>query len=404
MIYLGSGEETMGAEAGSGRDRRGRPSNGRPTMTDVARLAGVSQSSVSLVLNNMSGARISEATRQKVLSAARTIGYRLPGRRSDPGETQGRIIALVLDEISTSPHPVVSVDGARDAAWEAGHLVAVHVTRADPDLEAATLRAILADGALLGIVYATIFTRKVTPPPELANVPAVLLNCYTADKALPSVIPSEVAGGFAATEHLLRHGHRRIGFINGEPWMDASRDRLKGYRHALASADIAFDADLVRNGDWLPDAGYRRTYELLRLPNPPSALFCANDLMAVGALEALAELGLRVPGDISVMGYDDQEMARYTRPPLSTCLLPNYEMGRFAAETLIALAQGQTAGRPVQLKMEGPLVPRDSVGRLNPELKRSVAQVSDRIVTGPTSQPIHRAFSWGSLIKAPADP
>src|SRR5690242_19049525 len=126
MIYLGSGEETMGAEAGSGRDRRGPPSNGRPTMTDVARLAGVSQSSVSLVLNNMSGARISEATREKVLSAARTVGYRLPGRRSDPGETPGRIIAVVLDEISTSPHPVVSVDGARDAAWEAGHLVAVH--------------------------------------------------------------------------------------------------------------------------------------------------------------------------------------------------------------------------------------------------------------------------------------
>jgi LacI family transcriptional regulator len=371
-------------------------------MTDVARLAGVSQSSVSLVLNNMSGARISELTRKNVLSAARKVGYRLPGRRSDPGETQGKIIAFVVDEISTSPHPVVSVDGARDAAWEAGHLVAVHVTRADPDLEAATLRAILADGALLGIIYATIFTRKVSPPPELANVPAVLLNCYTADKSLPSVIPSEVAGGFTAMEHLLQHGHRRIGLINGEPWMDASRDRLKGYRHALASADIPFDPDLVRNGDWLPDAGYHRTYELLRLRHPPSALFCANDLMAMGALEALAELGIRVPEDISVMGYDDQEMARYTRPPLSTCLLPNYEMGRWAAETLIGFAQGQTAARPVQLKMEGPLVSRDSVGPLSPDLERTVARVADRIFTGPTSQPISRALSWGSLIKATA--
>ena len=173
----------MSEDTGPGRDRRARPSKRRPTMTDVARLAGVSQSSVSLVLNNMSGARISELTRKNVLSAARKVGYRLPGRRSDPGETQGKIIAFVVDEISTSPHPVVSVDGARDAAWEAGHLVAVHVTRADPDLEAATLRAILADGALLGIIYSTIFTRKVSPPPELANVPAVLLNCYTADKS-----------------------------------------------------------------------------------------------------------------------------------------------------------------------------------------------------------------------------
>lgn len=389
----------MGQDTRSAGGRPGRPSKRRPTMTDIARLAGVSQSSVSLVLNNMSGARISDATRKKVLSAARDVGYRLPGRRSDPGQSQGKIIAFLVDEISTSPHPVVSVDGARDAAWEAGHLVAVHVTRADPELEAATLRAILADGALLGIIYATIFTRKVNPPLELANVPTVLLNCYATDKSLPSVIPSEVAGGFTATEHLLQCGHRRIGFINGEPWMDASRDRLKGYRHALATADVAFDPELVRTGDWLPDAGYHRTYELLRLPQPPSALFCANDLMAMGALEALAELGIRVPDDISVMGYDDQEMARYTRPPLSSCLLPNYEMGRWATETLIGLAHGHTSRRPVQLKIDGPLVPRESVGALNPEFMRTIARVADRIVNGPTSQPIRRAFPWANLLQ-----
>src|SRR3954453_15422007 len=99
----------------------------------------------------------------------------------------------------------------------------------------------------------------------------------------------------------------------------------------------------------------------MRLRQPPSALFCANDLMAMGALEALAEIGIRVPEDISVMGYDDQEMARYTGPPLSTCLLPNYEMGRWAAETLIGFVQRHAPVRPVQLKMDGPLVPRDSV-------------------------------------------
>jgi LacI family transcriptional regulator len=368
-------------------------------MTDVARLAGVSQSSVSLVLNNMSGARIAEDTRRRVLEAAQAIGYRLQSRRIDTGEAQPKIIAYLVDEISTSPHPVVSVDGARDAAWEAGHLVSVHVTRANRELEAATLRAVTADTALLGVIYSTIFTRKVELPPELEKVPTVLLNCYTAQRRQPSVIPSEIAGGFTATELLLQHGHRRIGLINGEPWMDASRDRLKGYRQALATADVPFDAELVRNGDWMPDTGYRRTYELLRLKRPPTAIFCANDLMAVGAMEALAELGIDVPGEISVMGYDDQEMARYTRPALSTCVLPNYDMGRWAAETLIDMVASGGGRRPVQLKMDCPLVPRRSVSAPCAQLETVIARASERIFHGPTSKPVHRAFSWSSLVQ-----
>lgn len=385
------------------RGRKPRQGGRRPTMTDVARLAGVSQSSVSLVLNNMSGARLAEGTRRRVLEAAQAIGYRLQTRRIEAGEGQPKIIAYLVDEISTSPHPVVSVDGARDAAWEAGHLISVHVTRANPELEAATLRTLLADNALLGVIYSTIFTRKVTLPPELEKVPTVLLNCYTGQRQQPSIIPSEVAGGFTATEFLLQHGHRRIGLINGEPWMDASRDRLKGYRQALATADVPFDSELVCNGDWMPDAGYRRTYELLRLKRPPTALFCANDLMAVGAMEALAELGIDVPGEISVMGYDDQEVARYTRPALSTCVLPNYDMGRWAAETLIDIATNGGASRAVQLKMDCPLVPRRSVGRPCSNIEAVVARTADRIFHGPTSKPVRRSFSWSSLIQDVTD-
>jgi len=386
------------------RGRKVRQGGSRPTMTDVARLAGVSQSSVSLVLNNMSGARIAQRTRERVLAAAQEIGYRLQSRRFDMGEARPKIIAYLVDEISTSPHPVVSVDGARDAAWEAGHLVSVHVTRANRELEAATLRAVLTDSALLGVIYSTIFTRKIALPPELEKVPTVLLNCYTGQKLQPSVIPGEVAGGFTATEFLLQQGHRRIGLINGEPWMDASRDRLKGYRQALATADVAFDAELVRHGDWMPDTGYRRTYELLRLKRPPTALFCANDLMAVGAMEALSELGIDVPGEISVMGYDDQEIARYTRPSLSSCVLPNYDMGRWAAETLIEMATNGAGRRPVQLKMECPLVPRRSVGAPCPDIDSVITRVADRIFRGPISKPIGRAFSWSSLTQEVPSP
>jgi LacI family transcriptional regulator, galactose operon repressor len=332
-------------------------------MTDVARVAGVSQSSVSLVLNGMTGARISDGTRQRVYEAAREIGYELPAaRRQSQATVAKNTIAYLVDEISTSPHPVVSLDGARDVGWEAGFLVSAHVTRSNPELEEATIEAIRRDGSVLGVIYSTIFTRQVSLPAGLEGIPTVLLNCYTKDRRHHCVVPGEVAGGFTATQYLIDRGHRRIALINGEPWMDASADRLRGYRQALATADIAFNPALVRNGDWLPLAGYHHALDLLRLKPPPSAIFCANDLMAIGALEAAAECGLSVPGDISVMGYDDQELARYTHPPLTTLVLPNYDMGRRAAELLVDIAYHGKAVRPMTIKIDGPLVERASVG------------------------------------------
>ena len=137
----------------------------RPTMTDVARIAGVSQSSVSLVLNEMTGARISAETRQRVAEAARQIGYALPAiRREAHGGSERRTIAYLVDEISTSPHPVINLDGARDFAFEQDFLVAAHVTRSNPELEEATIAAIKRDKSVIGVIYSTIFTRRVTLP------------------------------------------------------------------------------------------------------------------------------------------------------------------------------------------------------------------------------------------------
>jgi LacI family transcriptional regulator len=367
----GEGEAEEATSAGVGGRARvvsargnGDHATGRrkPTMTDVARVAGVSQTSVSLILNRMVGARISEATRERVVEAAREIGYELPGsRRPYVAATERNVIAYIVDEISTSPHPVVSLDGARDAGWESGFIVAAHVTRSNPELEAATIQAIRGDPHVIGVIYSTIFTRRITPPDELYRLPTVLLNCHSADRRLPAVVPGEVAGARTATQYLIEKGHRRIGFINGERWMEASADRLKGYRQALAAADIAFEPQLVRSGDWLPLQGYEYALELLRASHPPTAIFCANDLMAMGALDAADKLGLRVPEDFSVMGYDDQELARYTHPPLSTLVLPNYEMGRKATELLIDLAVHKKAPRPTKLEIDGPLIERYSV-------------------------------------------
>lgn len=342
------------------------PRNRRTTMTDVATAAGVSQTTVSLVLNPHSGAKLSEATRNRVLDAVARLGYRST-RQAAPAPARpggGRnLIVYLADELSTTQHPAVNIDGAREAAWNHNCLLAVYATRGDEALELATLQATLANPSVLGIIYATISTREVELPHGFGELPAVLLNCYDAERRYPSVVPAEVAGGHVGTEHLLARGHRRIGFINGEPWMDAARDRLKGYRQALATADLPFDPRLVRDGDWMVDTGRAHALSLLAEPAPPTALFCANDLMAIGAIDAVRSLGLRVPEDVSVLGYDDQEVARHMDPPLSTMVLPNFELGQTAVDLLVqrAASMAAPAERQRMLKVECPLVERSSV-------------------------------------------
>ncbi|KXU89913.1 LacI family transcriptional regulator [Paraburkholderia monticola] len=350
-------------------------------MTDIAKLTGVSQSTVSLVLNNAAGAKFSEATRNKVLKAAHDLGYRLSLREPVAASGDERnLIVYLADEISTSPHPVVNIDGARDAAYASGKMLAVYSTHGNADIEKQVLDTVLTNPHVFGVIYATVYTRKVAPPAALSQVPTVLLNCYTGDSTFSSVVPAEVAGGHLATEYLLQAGHRRIGYINGEPWQDAAKDRLKGYRTALATADLPFAPELVRDGDWSSGLGFELTLSLMREANPPTAIFCANDLTAIGAIEALKQLGLRVPEDVSVLGYDDQEIARHTHPPLSTVVLPNYELGRWAVETLLQEEHNRAAGAPVRhrtVKLDGPLVERTSVRVITEAKPATINIISD---------------------------
>jgi LacI family transcriptional regulator len=329
-------------------------------MTDIAKLAGVSQSTVSLVINHMSGTKVSKVTRDTVLRIARELGYPVERHAHHAAAQTRNLIVYLTDELTTSPHAMQTIDGAKDAAWEHDCLVAVFATRGDPELEAAVFARMLDHPGLLGVIYSTIFTRAVTVPAALSGTPVVLLNCHTRDRARASVVPSELLGGYTATMHLIENGHSRIGFINGEHWIEAAAERLKGYRQALSTADIPFDPVLVRAGDWQVAAGYEHALGLLDLPQRPTALFCANDLMAIGALDAARERNLTVPRDLSIVGYDDQDIARYTHPPLTTVLLPNYEIGRWAADSLVAQVRTNLTSRPV-IKMECPLVARDSV-------------------------------------------
>ncbi len=230
----------------------------------------------------------------------------------------------------------------------------------DPQMELRTLRALTGRGAV-GLIYMAIFTRRLVVPKYVhqLKLPVVLLNCTTEDGAFPAVVPAEVGGGEAATRHLIEQGHRRIATIMGEPWMDAAKDRLKGYRRALTAAGLPYDPTLVLEGDWSASAGYAATVKLLALPERPTAIFCQNDRTAIGCYEALKEAGLVIPDDISVIGYDDEEISRHLHPQLTTVVLPHRAMGQWAVEHLATARDAERPVHPVGLACT--LIERSSV-------------------------------------------
>jgi LacI family transcriptional regulator len=341
-------------------------SGSRVTMTDIAKAAGCSQAAVSFVLNNTPGTRLSQRTRDKVLEVARELGYSTVSSMRSELSSVSRLdgaIGFVVDQLATSPEAVVAIEGARQASWSNGNVLLVAQTLNDPIMEPRAIKALL-EGGISALIYMTIFTREVELPAYITDleIPVVLLNCYTRDLRFPAVVPSEIAGGQNSTRYLISQGHQRIATITGEPWMAAAKDRLKGYRRALATADIPFDPDLVIEGDWSASAGYSATMKLLSLPHRPTAIFCQNDRTAIGCYEALKDRGLHIPEDMSVIGYDDEEIARHLVPPLTTSVLPHLEMGQWAIEHLEALSQQHGDERRHQIiKLECSLIKRDSV-------------------------------------------
>lgn len=344
----------------------------RVTMHDIARVAGCSQTTVSLVLNNNDSVKISDLTKARVTEAAMALGYTPPGRASTSGGAKRKPslldgpIAFVVDELATSPEMVNAFDGVRQAVRETGNLVLLAETKNHHEIEPKTLNYFI-DRKVAGIIYACVFTRRIEVPELLRkiDIPVLLLNCFTDDLTFPSVIPGEVAGGHTATNALIKAGHRRIATITGEPFMECAAGRTVGYRSALASADIPFDEDLLIEGDWLPSSGHAATQKLMSLASPPTAIFCQNDRMAIGCYEALKELGLVIPDDISVIGFDDDETARHLSPPLTSLILPTRAMGRWVIEHLFHGPTGDQ--RHPLVKLECELVERDSIAAPKPQ-------------------------------------
>jgi LacI family transcriptional regulator len=331
-----------------------------PTIGDVAKLAGVSPTTVSFVLNDVVGSGIPESTRTRVRSSAHELRYRPNATARLLRTDRSHAIGFVTDEIASTPFAGDVIKGAQEAAWEAGMILMIVNTGENRKIEESAVEMML-ERRVEGIIHAAMYHRAVEPPSDSQDVPTVLLNCYSEHGSWASVVPDEVSGGHTATDVLLSRGHKRVGFINLPSGVPAASGRLQGYKQALEARGLPFDDSLVRNGDGTARSGYRHGTGLMRLADPPTAIFCGNDPTAMGTYEALKERGLRIPEDVAVVGFDNQELiAAHLRPALSTIALPHQEMGRWAVEYLIdRIANRETP--PTRHAIGCPYVERESV-------------------------------------------
>ena len=309
----------------------------RPTMHDVAAKAGVSQAVVSLVLSGRYSGRASETTAERIRAAAKSIGYRTNLQAKTLKTGVAEIIGLLGDEVATSPFSGQMIKGAQDRAWEDGNTLMTVDTGGDVELESAAIETMLSH-QVRGILYTAMYHRELDVPQGALETRTVTLNARDISGRTPCVIPDEEKGGYDATRVLLDAGHTRIGMINIQPEerIPAARDLRRGFERALTEAGITPEPTLVRPGEGIHRSGYDGARALLALEEPVTAIFCGNDRTALGAYQALDELGLTIPEDVSIVGFDDQDVLRdYFHPMLTTVQLPFLEMGDRAAALVL---------------------------------------------------------------------
>lgn len=315
------------------------------TIHDVAQLAEVSPATVSKVINDVP--YVSEQTRQRVLAAIDKLNYRPNVIARSLRKSHTATIGLITDDLE-GVFTMAMMRSIEEVASTQGFSVFLCNSYGEMSRERAHLEVLLAK-QVSGIILMSGYKvrERGAPALELGRVPVVYLYQYTTDVDVPCIIPDDLGGGALGTRHLLELGRRRVGFINGPLHFEASQQRLIGYQQALRNHGIAFDPALVRTGKWNEQSGYELAHELMALPQPPDAIFCASDSLAAGALDALHELGLRIPQDVAVVGFDNRYFSGYQRPPLTTIALPLYEMGSLAGELLLKAIQGEHPHRVI---------------------------------------------------------
>jgi LacI family transcriptional regulator len=341
-------------------------SNKSVGIKDVAAAAGVSVTTVSHVLNDVAYARVGAATRERVQEAAQRLGYG-PNRLAQALRTQrSGMIGFISEEIATTPHAGRIILGAEETARARGYnIMIINSTSTGTQDSRENDVAALLDRQVDGILYATMYHRQLNVPKNLSELPAILVDSEDISHTVSSVIPDEEGGARAAVQTLIDAGHARIGMLNNTDDVPATHSRLMAFKKTLADAGLTFHPELLQAEHSEVPGGYQAALRLLDRKDPPTALFCYNDRMAMGAYRAAAELGLRIPEDLSMVGFDNQQLiAENLYPALTTVALPHYEMGAWATENLIDAVEGKTnlelfAANPTVLGC--PLVIRDSV-------------------------------------------
>lgn len=303
-----------------------------PTIREVAVLAGVSSTTVSHVINNTRF--VSAEVRMRVKSAMDDLGYRpnALARSLRRGETH--TIGLLLPD---SANPFFAEIGRviEAAAFDQGYNVIFCST--EGNLEKENLYVdVLIKKQVDGIIFVASGDQAGSLEPALHNgSPVVVVDRDLGEIAADEVLTDNLQGGILATRHLIEAGHRRIACLAGPSNVTPSAQRITGYMEALSMAGLSFDPALLLRGDFHAESGYELACELFNQPDPPTAIFACNDMMAVGVLRAALESGLSVGENLAVVGFDDIELASYTQPPLTTVAQPKVEIGRLAIQMLI---------------------------------------------------------------------
>ncbi|MDI1466422.1 LacI family DNA-binding transcriptional regulator [Catellatospora sp. KI3] len=317
----------------------------------IAELAGVSPPTVSKVLNGRAG--VGEQTRRRVEALLRDHGY----RRSAPAQPSQHLEVVFHNMLSSIAmeimRGVAEVAAAQDLTF--GYLDVSRRGRTGPPWVDTLLRR--RPAAVIAVTSAV--TAEHREALEANGVPLVALDPTSDLHSTPSIGATNWSGALDATRHLLDLGHRRIGVLSGPVKDLSSRARLDGLRAAMDAAGAPFDKRLLRNGLYTFEQGRELALELLRLPDPPTAVVCGDDLQALGVYEAARIEGLRIPYDLSVVGFDDVEHAAWCAPPLTTVRQPFAEMGATAARFAVELAAGETPRR-TRIELATTLIVRGS--------------------------------------------
>lgn len=304
------------------------------TIKDVAKEAGVSYSTVSRVVNNKS--YVKPETRERVMQSMLRLGYQVNLHARSLAGGQSNVIGLLVVDLTTQYMGEI-ISGIDDVLAANQYELMLYTTHRRKAKESAYVHMMargLADGLLISLprepeAYLKSLREK--------GFPYVIIDHRSDDESDHFVSADNFQGGYEATKHLIELGHRRIGIVTG--WMDmtSAKDRLEGYQSALSDFGIAFENDLLFEGDFSQPGGFSGGTYLLELPDPPTAVFASNDISAMGVIEAIRVRGLQVPRDVSVVGFDDIPTAALLSPKLTTVSQPLQDMGRSATQMLLDL-------------------------------------------------------------------